>query len=246
MMDPLTPGPRAKTTLTTIPLEVRVMIFKLVLTARFPFLVTRRKNRKSRSKLNPAPLHALLLVNKQLYTEACPFIYKLNTFTLGNNQLNWGSRRYPNMYGLKQFTSGLSAARIASITSVEIRLYLDNEMWYKVDPAGMSLKHANPLSNLLVLVRTLVKHFTGLRSVKMKYYGMRVFWPLGINHDSGNLKALKLAVNNLLLLQTLKNIELTLPMLREGDLSGAFGELETEAREKGKSLSLCNFSGKRS
>lgn len=82
---------------------------------------------------------------------------------VGNGR--YGSTTSPNLEGLKKFTARVCSANLASITNVWLDIHVRT-----VGLRGLSYEevfgNASNVSDLKYIVRTLVKHFTGLKSIR--------------------------------------------------------------------------------
>jgi hypothetical protein len=152
---------------TRLPPEIRNEIYKLLFVSRIKIRICSPINRRKR---RPPQLDftRLLLVNKQINTEAKTIFYSLNAFIIGNG--HWASTTYPNLHALRAFTSRVPKACISIITKIKVDI-----IFYRRLPTtwvgGPGLWTASPPSFQVTdesmvqfqsLARSVVKHFTGV------------------------------------------------------------------------------------
>jgi hypothetical protein len=156
----------------------------------------------------------------------------------------------PNHGGFKAFISRIPAAYLAAITSVEIEIPLDFELWSHATKirardrlssiyltTSRTYKSNLMVSNFMIVIRALAKHFTSLRNLTIRYSGERAVY---ISYTSENVKVLEQGVKMLSKLEKLKKVDLIvwIGKTKYNRLVDVFGKLDKEVRAKRKRLHL--------
>lgn len=111
-------------TFASLSLEIRHMIYKLVLEGGFTVKTTsaRKKFERKATKVScTSDRRALSLTNKQTSTEIASVFYKTNSFLVGNGF--FGSRSDANLHGLSSFASRVPSEHMSHITTVAVDFY---------------------------------------------------------------------------------------------------------------------------
>jgi hypothetical protein len=152
---------------THLPPEIRNEIYKLLFVSSTHIRICSPRDRRRRC---PPRLDftRLLLVNRQINTEAKTIFYSLNTFVIGNR--DWGSRQQVNLHALKAFISRVPKACISIISRLEIEMRFYTRLpttwtggpnFWTAAPAVFQM-HKGNTEQLQSLARCVVKHFTGV------------------------------------------------------------------------------------
>ncbi|KAF8859064.1 hypothetical protein BDZ45DRAFT_725517 [Acephala macrosclerotiorum] len=149
-----------------LPNEIRNMIYELLdLKLGKPIKVSPPKktltNERSR-KRRKYHRTGILRVNKQINSEASPIFFHLNKFLIGNSPDI--SKEEPNLEGLKQFIARVPARNIAAIVNVELTCHFDPHRVY------------NSNSEWLAMTNMLLKHFTGVRVLRLEVTNWLTTW----------------------------------------------------------------------
>jgi hypothetical protein len=147
------------------PPEVRNMIYSLLIKNPNPIKI--RSPRKKHIKRDSTAINFghLLLINKQIRTEASSLYYSANTFVIGNGR--WGSTTHTNIHALKAFTSRVPARNLSQITKLHVEVHL-RSLWvgYSYRGPPWVLGDVNDASALQTISRALVRHFKRLEELQ--------------------------------------------------------------------------------
>jgi hypothetical protein len=199
--------PGAKITFTSLSLDIRLMIYELVLEGGFTVKITSlRGNFESKAtKVScTTDRRALLLANKQTSAEVASVFYKTNSFLMGNGF--FGSRSQANLHGLRSFISRVPSEHISHITTVAVDFY--------TSPSRRSCSFYSRTvweEELTSLVRALRKHFKGLLQLDIyirddRYSKDDLHVP--ILADSSNISLLCACLRALVKHETLRTISI--------------------------------------
>lgn len=158
LSDPSVYRPGVKITFASLSLEIRLMIYEMILEGGFTVKITSPKGKfeSKETKVScTTDRRALLLANKQTSAEVASVFYRINSFLIGNG--SFGSRSQANLHGLWSFISRIPSEHISYITTVTVDFYTfprqNYWLFYSYTVWGEDLKS---------LVRALRRHFKGL------------------------------------------------------------------------------------
>ena len=161
--------PNSNMTFTSLPPEIRNMIYSLLLVKNEPITIASPRHRRSRvnAEFTSDNFARLLRVSKQIHNEASSVFYSVNTFVVGNG--DWGSKNKPNLHALRAFTARVPSRFLACITEIHYTIHL---RWCAA--SGTSLGHfilgtSADASDLHSISRALSKHFTGLKVIDVYF-----------------------------------------------------------------------------
>jgi hypothetical protein len=207
LSDPSVCLPGAKITFTSLSLEIRLMIYELVLEGGFTIKIAspKRNFKRETTKVScSTDRRALLLVNKQTSAEVASVFYKTNSFLMGNGF--FGSRSKANLHGLRSFISRVPSEHISHITTVAVDFY--------TSPSRRSCSFYSRTvweEELTSLVRALRKHFKGLLQLDIYIRGDRYSKDdlhVPILADSSNISLLCACLRALVKHETVRTISI--------------------------------------
>ena len=154
-----------------LPLEIRLMIYRLLLTREKMILVCSPRKRSTPPKfLKSYHFGAILRVNKQIYLEASPVFFSANTF--GFRDGPYGSTDNSNMHGVRAFVKRIPAHHLSAITKIELLSNIPERQWERIDPSWIDQNRREfEIIGLRSVARILSKHLKGLRLLKISEHG---------------------------------------------------------------------------
>lgn len=234
------------TKLTTLPPEIRNIIYDLLLVSDMSFwIVSARKKHMVKNQEKHTYFASLLLVNKQINAEAKAIFFSHNKFVIGNGK--WGSTTEVNLHGLKQFTCRVPKDCIALIRRVDIDIFTTKYM--RTFPYAVGNYHIRKedVYQVRSMCRKLLKYFKGVESVSIaacelvSYSGDRYSYAPGVDL-AGEFGAMARTVQELLSLPTLKQLHFHAESARNMNLF-AKAVLKGKTEAKGVMIELVKEDG---
>jgi hypothetical protein len=155
---------------TSLPFEIRDMVYRLLLVYDRPVQITSpASSHKCRPCCHSSNFRTdfanLSRVNKHVNAEACVVFYSLNTFQVSNEIENYHSPHFANFHALREFIRRTPAEKIRLIRRICFCMRITPGHEFRGDGSGHSSKTC--LKDIESMSRSLGRHFRGIESLRI-------------------------------------------------------------------------------